>query len=298
MILVDNQWETVNVLDVGGNGIVFRTENIHDGTVCAMKINIIEDLTAMRRENVVFDALDDAGNPLGFPTRLFTYSSVAFQPQRFLGLELLGPSLYGIQMNNEYGTMPMESVLMFGRQAIRRLQTLHALGFVHGDVKPNNFLMGHPEGDEAGTVHLIDFGASDPYMTDVNGRPKHIRFLRRTDTQTLGFGSRNGTRGYSISRRDDLESLIYTMIFQATGHLPWENLADRTDPNVVKQVWRMKQNIPQQQLFANLPAQLLAMYRHVRGLRFSQEPDYDYMYDLLSIALREIQAVDGQVTIG
>ena len=297
MLLVENQWETMNVLGAKENEIVYRAENIVDHTVCAMKTNITQDFTTMRNENVVFDGLDDAGNPRGFPTRIFSYSNARNQNQRFLGLQLLGQSLHDLHLRCKNRRMPIRSVLRFGRQAIRRLQDVHRIGFVHGDVNPSNFLMGHPDSDDARTVHLTGFGASDQYMTTVDGRPKHIRFSRRVDTQTLVFGSIMGTRSYSLSRRDDLESLIYTMVFLSGGNLPWQNLTNRHSPDVVKRVWQLKQNVSEQQLFANVPLQLTVLFRYVRSLRLSEDPDYDQMYNLLHTALRESEATDSEINI-
>jgi hypothetical protein len=38
------------------------------------------------------------------------------------------------------------------------------------------------------------------------------------------FASINAHRGMELSRRDDIESLIYTLIYLAMGNLPWKNI--------------------------------------------------------------------------
>ncbi|KAK8970048.1 Casein kinase I isoform delta-like [Platanthera guangdongensis] len=72
-------------------------------------------------------------------------------------------------------------------ESISILEKLHMKGFVHGDVKPENFLLGQPGTADEKKLFLIDLG------------------LGRTG-----------------SRRDDLESLAYTLIFLIRGRLPWQ----------------------------------------------------------------------------
>jgi casein kinase 1 len=99
------------------------------------------------------------------------------------------------------------------------------------DIKPDNILLG-PTTDTSQhdkMLFLIDFGVSRKFK---NQDGSHIQF--RMDLPFTGniiFASVNSFLNYGIlneftvslelSRRDDLESLMYLLIYLAQGHLPW-----------------------------------------------------------------------------
>ena len=58
---------------------------------------------------------------------------------------------------------------MVGLQMLERIEFIHENGFIHGDIKPSNFLMGF-SGKLRHKVYLVDFELSQPYLA--NG--KHI----------------------------------------------------------------------------------------------------------------------------
>lgn len=67
----------------------------------------------------------------------------------------LGPSLEVLRMECG-GKFSLKSTLMLADQLLARLQFIHEQGFVHRDVKPDNFLVGR--GSTRHVVFVIDFG--------------------------------------------------------------------------------------------------------------------------------------------
>lgn len=69
-------------------------------------------------------------------------------------------------------------------------------------------------------VYLIDFGTSRRYLDD-NGthiKPANMFQMRGS----ANFSSLRTHKGEDASRRDDLESLVYSMIYLDNGFtLPW-----------------------------------------------------------------------------
>lgn len=70
---------------------------------------------------------------------------------------------------------------------------------------------------------MIDFGLASLYLNE-NGQ--HIKSTKNYSSVvgTALFASINAHMGHELSRKDDIESLIYTLIYLLTGTLPWKNI--------------------------------------------------------------------------
>ena len=155
------------------------------------------------------------------------------------------------------------------------VQSLHDQHFIHCDIKPENFMIRvdnlHP------TLSLIDFGLAWLYRNPATCL--HIPPTTNHSTiGTLAFASINARQGNSQSRRDDLESLAYTIIYSALGNLPWISDSVR---NNEKAVLRKKKSITAEKLCEGLPAPFCKFVTHVRSLRFDEKPDYQYLHSVL-----------------
>ncbi|WCJ28497.1 Protein kinase family protein [Euphorbia peplus] len=95
-------------------------------------------------------------------------------------------------------------------------------GFVHGDVKPENFLLGLPGSPDEKKLYLIDLGLASKWKNASSGQ--HVDYDQRSDVfrGTIRYASVHAHLGRTGSRRDDLESLAYTLIFLIKGRLPWQ----------------------------------------------------------------------------
>ena len=101
-----------------------------------------------------------------------------------------------------------------------RLRDLHGIGFIHNDIKPENILADPDNGD---TLYLIDFGLSQKYL---NNHSEHIKHKQlNTFTGNFMFASVNSCKGYNKSRKDDIESAFYMIVFLLNRNtLPWNFL--------------------------------------------------------------------------
>lgn len=107
----------------------------------------------------------------------------------------------------------------------------------------------------------------------------HIQYTSKHPiVGTLEFMSVNGQQGHTQSRRDDLESLAYTIIFAARGHLPWIAASIRKDHKAVLQ---KKMSITAEELCEGLPTLFSEFIIHVRSLDFDEKPDYKHLHTIL-----------------
>ncbi len=170
--------------------------------------------------------------------------------------------------------LPFEDVCRIAVQTIDALEALHDKGWIHRDIKPDNTMFD----DRTGTVYLIDFGLA---KRCVDEKGVHIPDLKTSKiTGTPRYCSVPVHQGHTASRRDDLESLIYSLQYVLDGHLPWSGAKLKRDNNYVAHL-RKKVEVGSR-IFAG---PLLCAYNHVQSLQFDQRPDYALLRDAF---LREI----------
>jgi serine/threonine protein kinase len=156
---------------------------------------------------------------------------------------------------------------------LHRLQHIHYRNFVHRDLKPSNIVTGIDK--NASVVYLIDFGLSKQYRNPNTHRhiPHHITHGL---TGTAVFASVHNHLGHELSRRDDLESLAYILIYFLCGSLPWQSLDHRRVKGQRAMV-KCKQDFPMSDL---CHGPFLTLLEHARSLSFDGKPDYDYLHSI------------------
>jgi hypothetical protein len=88
----------------------------------------------------------------------------------------------------------------------------------------------------------------------------------------------NALLGIRLTRRDDLESLAYVLIYLIHGSLPWQSTTRKSTTELLD----MRMAITPSTLCEELPAEFEVFLNYVRSLEFKQKPDYQYLRDLFS----------------
>jgi len=200
--------------------------------------------------------------------------------------ELLGSSLEKIASKKTFRKFSLKDVCMIALQTLDRLEFIHSKYIIHRDIKPSNFVIGRKDPE---LIYLIDFGLSHKYKSSRTG--KHIQFQnRKLIYGSALFLSINGNKGYEQSRRDDLESLGYMLIYLANGDVPWGNII-QLNINVHKRfflIYKMKNSISTEMLCKKLPKEMAMYMNYCKKLYFEQDPDYKYLKSLFYAILYQI----------
>jgi casein kinase I family protein HRR25 len=256
---MNKKYELIEKIGAGCFGAIYRGRNIRTGESVAIKVEHIKSETRLlKNESNVYQYLRGCA---GIPkVKWFGKDEINY----YMVIELLGQSLE--QLKVERGALTLQLVMQVGQQILGILQSIHEMGLVHRDIKPDNFLLGL--NDKSKQLYMIDFGFCKKYS--VTAEPA-------TTTSLVGspnYASVNAHDRVELSRRDDLESLGYMLMYLCLGKLPW---ADSTDQSCI----RIKKLHILEDL--RVPVVVIGYLRYVRALKFNELPDYKFLSEFIKI---------------
>ncbi|TKY52756.1 Casein kinase I isoform delta [Spatholobus suberectus] len=125
-------------------------------------------------------------------------------------------------------------------------------------------------------VYAIDYGLAKKYRDLQTHR--HIPYRENKNlTGTARYASVNTHLGIEQSRRDDLESLGYVLMYFLRGSLPWQGLKAGTKKQKYDKISETKVSTPIEVLCKSYPSEFVSYFHYCRSLRFEDKPDYSYL---------------------
>lgn len=257
MSFINNKYKIITKIGSGTFGSIYKGQNIRTNEYVAIKIEPIKnDLKLLKNESIIYQYLNGCHN---IPSvKWFGKDNNNY----YMVIDLLGPSLQDlIETKNK---LCLKITLKIGIKIISIIKIIHDKGLVHRDIKPENFLFSL---DNLNKLYLIDFGLCKKIIFE----NKHNQIKKTSGIiGSKNYMSINSHNHIELSRRDDLESIGYMLLYLYNGTLDWNN-----ESNEIK-ILNMKQNVLN---YDNIPNVIINYIKLVKSLDYEETPNYNLIID-------------------
>ena len=152
------------------------------------------------------------------------------------------------------------------------LQYIHDRHIIHRDIKPDNFVMGANENNAH--LYLLDFGLAKKYRSS-RTLIQYPLIKKKKLTGTARYASIHALEELEQSRRDDLESVGYVLMYFLRGGLPWQGLKIRSKEDRYKKILSKKKETSSEELCKGFPEEFREFVEYTRNLEYTEQPKYD-----------------------
>lgn len=264
--LINNKYKLGSMLSKGSFGKVYHIININNNEKLLVKTEERDTKTkTLEHEAKVLTHLKKCSNVV----KLIWYGHDL--TNNYLVMNNLGKSLMQIIKRKKKISLKTSTLLFI--KGIDILKDIHESGIIHRDIKPDNFVI-----DKNNSLWLIDFGLSKSYLR----KKKHCEYCdNKSFIGTTRYASINVHNGINYSRRDDLESLFYVILFLFNGTLPWQGIDEKNKTLHKKKVCSVKSEFKNSETFNNLPIEYQMVYSNIKTIEYQDEPNYSFLSNVL-----------------
>ena len=270
-----NKYYCMSKIGKGAFGCIYKAQ--YNQEYFALKFENIKDKKhrALENEAIMLKYLQGTNIP-----SVKSYSST--NEYNILVMQLLGKSLE--YYSEKLYSLSIKTVCILGHQILSILEFIHDKNIVHRDIKPDNFCMGLDYISQK--VFLIDFGLAKKYRSS-STLCHYPLVIKKGLTGTPRYASINALKGYEQSRRDDLESLGYVMMYLLKGELPWQGIIAKSKEERNKKILEKKLGTTSSELCDGFPIEFEKYLDYVKNLEYTETPDYEMLRDLLMNIMKQ-----------
>ena len=207
--LLDNRYEILEQIGVGGMARVFRARDHRLNRLVAIKI-LREDLAQDAEFRRRFHDESQAVAMLSHPNIMAVYDVSHSAELDYIVMELLDGITLKQYMQKKGGKLAWREALHFITQIMKALSHAHSRGIIHRDIKPHNIMVLRD-----GSLKVADFGIA-----------RLTSAAQATLTQealgSVHYISPEQARGSHIDARSDIYSAGVVLYEMITGRLPYE----------------------------------------------------------------------------
>lgn len=260
--LIAGRYLIRTLIDTGQFGDIFKGLDTQRDLLVAIKRKIPTKENAICKEAHVYNIVNKSEIE-GFPQMLHYERHDGYDT---IVMELLGETIQNVA--NHQKTLSDGQIALRMLQILRIIQNLHGIGLVHGSIQPDHIITGRSTDANQDTYYLIDLCSCTAFKNSVG---QHVHQNKVDVAGTCQFAPVSRHMLLTPSRRDDLLSLAYVMVWLRFGKLPWDESHSLAD------VCHMKQHIPAWELFKGMSREFQSYYINVRRLEFAEKPNYSQL---------------------
>ncbi|KAE9420724.1 hypothetical protein Angca_008062, partial [Angiostrongylus cantonensis] len=143
---------------------VFHVVRLNDKKEFAMKCESWRSKSpSLKHQSRVYESLKSVISP-----HFLTYEDRGLLEDRFIFIvvKLVGKNLIDVLADCPDKKFSMVTALRVGEQTLAAIRDLHSCGYIHRNIKPDNFAIGREEDGNLHTVFLLDFKFARKFMTE------------------------------------------------------------------------------------------------------------------------------------
>jgi len=258
-VFIPGKFRVLKEIGSGAFGKIYSGYNVQTGEPVAIKLEKTGvEYPQLRYEARIYATLQ---NHMRVPR--MHYFGIE-QQYSVMVMDQLGESME--DRKTRRGDFSLNEVHQVAVQTLDLLKALHSFGFIHRDIKPDNLL--NERNTESIQLYLIDFGLSKRILDPITG--DHVKpRIKKALTGTPRYASYANHAGKEQSRRDDLESLGYVLLYLFRGYLPWQNEVN------FGTIMSAKHQNSRASLLQDSPQSFIQFFNRIDSLGFYDDPPYE-----------------------
>ena len=227
------------------------------------------------KESFILHRINNKGN---FPKLYNTYTDDKYY---YLVENLMGPDLKKLHelcdLKFDYFT-----VINIAIDLIKNIQILHNSGFIHRDLKPDNIVFGnlcYENNEKRKEIGIIDFSNAK-----INIKSNGSLNYSNKKVGCMGnkyYSSTTALEEKDVTKKDDLISIIYIIIYLYVGKLPWIIRNSGIKKLTKKEIIEIRKSIGLKELCSNFPINFINLVEFIFQINENETPDYNYILNEL-----------------